>query len=108
MATTDRTFDVLAGGKPTIDRDPNDELDYSQLWARWLELSGDDTIDTAVAVNEVDVECFDITHDATTVTIWVRGGTPGVKGSVTVRITTVGDGNPRVKDCTLYFKTREN
>jgi len=103
----ERTFEVLAGGKATIERDPNDELDYTLGWSTFLARSGNDTI-ASVNVAATDVEVYDTTHNDTTVTIWVRGGTASVRGSARVRIVTNGVGaQPRTKDCTVYFKTKE-
>lgn len=106
MTVADRTFVVVAG-KASIDRDPDDELDYTLDWGPFLALSGNDTI-ASVDTDATDVEVYDKTHDDTTVTIWVRGGTAGTRGSVRVRIVTNGVGaQPRTKDCTVYFKTKE-
>lgn len=107
MATAaERTFEVKAG-KAVIDRDPDDELDYTLGWSTFLARSGNDTI-ASVDTDATDVEVYDTTHDDTTVTIWVRGGTAGTRGSVRVRIVTNGIGaQPRTKDCTVYFKTKE-
>jgi len=106
MTVADRTF-IAVAGKATIDRDPNDELDYTLDWGPFLALSGNDTI-ASVTTAEVDVDVYATTHDDTTTTIWVRGGTAGIRGSVRVRIVTNGiAAQPRTKDCTVYFKTKE-
>lgn len=100
MATD--TF-VVTAGKPTILKDPNAVLDYTMSWAAWLVAAGNDTIASVVSVGDA-VTVNSTTNNATTVTIWVSGGTVGVRGSVRVRITTVGG---RTDDRTVYFKIKE-
>jgi len=104
MAT--ETFEIAAGNKPTILKDPNAVLDYTLDWGEWLAPI-EDTINTVdVAVDGVTLD--DTTNDDTTVTIWISGGTVGERGSARVRITTVGTGaQPRTDDRTVYFKIKE-
>ena len=103
MAT--ETF-VVTAGKPIIVKDPNAVLDYTIDWTDWLA----DITDTIAAI-DVDVDGVtldDSTHDDTTVTIWISGGTVGTRGQARVRITTTGTGaQPRTDDRTVYFKIKE-
>lgn len=103
MAT--ETF-VVSVGKPTIVKDPNAVLDYTLDWTEWLEPLTDTIASVSVAVSGVTLD--HTTNNATSVTIWVSGGTVGTPGSARVRITTVGTGaRPRTDDRTVYFKIKE-
>lgn len=105
MAT--ETFVLAVGDKPTIVKDPNAVLDYTLDWTDWLA-GITDTIATATAALTGGLVLDDITHDDTTVTLWLSGGTVGSTGSARVRITTVGTGaRPRTDDRTVYFKIKE-
>lgn len=107
MATIIEQF-KLSFGKPTIEKDPDNKLDYTADFTDWLTRCGD-TIDS-VAVTYTGVTEYQApTHDDNTVTIWVQGGTAGATASARIRITTVGVGaaHPRIKDQTVYFKIKE-
>lgn len=108
MATAARTFVLAAGGKATIEKDPNAVLDYTEDWSAWLaENAPDDTI-ASVDVEVDGVTLEDTTFDDTSVTVWLSGGTVGERGSARIRITTAGVGaQPRTDDWTLYFKIKE-
>ncbi len=104
MAT--ETFEIAAGNKPTILKDPNAVLDYTLDWTEWLEPLTDTIASVSVAVSGVTLD--HTTNSATSVTIWVSGGTVGTPGSARVRITTVGTGaRPRTDDRTVYFRIKE-
>lgn len=104
MAT--ETFEVTLG-KPTIVKDPNAVLDYTIDWTEWLEPLDDTIASVAVAVAG-GITLDHTTNNATSVTIWISGGTVGERGSARVRITTVGTGaQPRTDDRTVYFKIKE-
>lgn len=104
MAT--ETFEIAAGNKPTILKDPNAVLDYTLDWSEWLEPLTDTIASVSVAVSGVTLD--HTTNNGTSVTIWVAGGTVGTRGEARVRITTVGTGaRPRTDDRTVYFKIKE-
>lgn len=108
MAT--ETYDVTNPDKPTIGKDPDAVLDYSENWTTWL-LRVTDTIDTAELVLK-DPACtlsLDPAHpamitDGLIVTAWLIGGRPGVTENATFRIHTVAG---RTDDRTLYFKVKD-
>ena len=104
MAT--ETFEITAGNKPTILKDPNAVLDYTLDWSEWLEPLTDTIASVNVAVSGVTLD--HTTNNGTSVTIWISGGTVGTRGEARVRITTVGTGaRPRTDDRTVYFKIKE-
>ena len=104
MAT--ETFEIAAGNKPTILKDPNAVLDYTLDWSEWLEPLTDTIASVSVAVSGVTLD--HTTNNGTSVTIWISGGTVGTRGEARVRITTVGTGaRPRTDDRTVYFKIKE-
>lgn len=104
MAT--ETFEIAAGNKPTILKDPNAVLDYTLDWSEWLEPLTDTIASVNVAVSGVTLD--HTTNNGTSVTIWISGGTVGTRGEARVRITTVGTGaRPRTDDRTVFFKIKE-
>lgn len=105
MATVEE-FELKVG-KPTIGKDPDDKLEYTASFADWLARCSDTIASKTVTYTGV-TEYQPPTHNSTSVTFWIQGGTPGVTASVRVRITTAGVGaQPRQKDQTLYFKIKE-
>lgn len=67
-------------------KDPSAELDYTLDWSAWL---GTDTIATSTwTVPSGLTQPKDATSTATAATVWVGGGTPGQKYTVTNRIVT--------------------
>ena len=87
------------------DKDPDEVLDYQIDWTSALDEG--DTIATSAwsivtapdAVLEIDSE----TNAATTTTVWLSGGTLGVRYGLLNRITTVGG---RTMDQSVYIKIR--
>lgn len=72
--------------------DPAARLDYGFDWGvtdylgqTWLD--GDTIATAAVTSTDAALVIEDVTHDATTVTCWVSGGTPGFS-PLTCHITT--------------------
>lgn len=96
-----REFKLIAG-RPTIDRDPQDVLDYYVRFTTWLPDGDTITAKTAVGTG-VTVDSSAISGGD--IQIWVSGGTLGETASVTVHITTAGG---RQKDQTVYFKIKRN
>lgn len=62
-------------------------LDYGYNWALWL---GTDTIVTSTWVVETGLTKGADTHDTTTTTVWLSGGTVGESYLVTNHIVTTG------------------
>lgn len=101
------TFDVTNPLKPTILKDPDAILDYSQDWSAWLTDSENDTILSHEIIPE-SVEAGAITVVSSqealgVVTARLEGGVLNETEAVVYRITTVGG---LVDDRTLYFKIR--
>jgi hypothetical protein len=99
---------TLAAGKPTIDKDPNAELDYNVRFTKWLDLVGD-TISLAPGdapvITTVGVTLLSSAIvGGKVVVLWLGGGTVGQPASATVRIKTVAG---RIDDRTVYFKVKQ-
>ena len=76
-------------------KDGDSLLDYLIDWTEFLE---SDLIDSVLWIVPDGLASEAETHDNTTATIWLSGGTVGVCYDVTCRITTVGG---RVDDRTI-------
>lgn len=94
-------FTVIAN-KPTITKDPNAVLDYYENFTNWLP-EGDLIVSVTTIATGITVDEANITGAGKFVQLWCSGGTLGVTGTVTVRITTV---EGRIDDRTLYFKMK--
>lgn len=68
-------------------KDPDEVLDYQIDWSGRLK---DDTIQTSIWIVPPDITKNSDTHTDTTSTIWLSGGTEGLRLSITCRITTAG------------------
>lgn len=91
-------------GKPTIERDPNDVLDYYANFNDWLDVGDTITSHTIVDVTGgITINSSDVA--AGVVRVWVSSGVIGTPASFTVRIVTAGG---RTKDQTLYFKVKKH
>jgi hypothetical protein len=89
-----------------IDKDPNAVLDYTTDWTNYLAPISD-TIASAVVVLDGSsglTQPTSATVTSTSVTLWLGGGTAGLTGSVTVRITTTGG---RIDDRTFFVNIVE-
>lgn len=86
----------------TAIKDPNAVLDYGYDWSKWL-LSVDDTI-TSSTWTVTGATADSDSHDDTTTTVWLSGGTVGTPIVATNRITTAGG---RTDDRTLRIAVRE-
>lgn len=88
--------------------DPQARLDYRWDWSDWLD---GDTITAATVVATRDgtpdatVTVEAPSHDATTVTAWVSGGTVGTKVSLTAHITTAA-GRQEDRTIPIYIRQR--
>lgn len=70
-----------------FNKDPQSTLDYSSDWAAWLAVDGD-TISSHTVTADTGISVNSSTNTTTDVTVWLSGGTAGVKYRVTVQITT--------------------
>jgi hypothetical protein len=68
-------------------KDPQSKLDYTVDWTAWL---GSDTIAASTWTLEAGLTKDSETRTATTSTVWVMGGTPGMIYRATCQITTAG------------------
>ncbi|WP_225784449.1 hypothetical protein [Xenophilus sp. Marseille-Q4582] len=103
MATIKPTTYRDDGKGPTIDKDPDAVLDYSQDWGPWLQ-NVSDTIVSHEIVAEDGLTVESSANDATTVTAWVSGGIAGKTQRLTFRVTTA-DG--RTDDRSVFLKILE-
>jgi hypothetical protein len=100
---TVETWDQTDPTKPTIPKDPDAILDYPIDLSAWLTPIADTIasvqtlVTNGVVVNEAIV-------NGMTVILWVAGGTPNTKATVTLRFTTNGG---RTDDRTFYFKIKD-
>lgn len=92
-------------------KDPDAKLDYTQSWVGWLEegeeiatsewfVEGDDE-DLTIGVDQ-----YAPTHDETSATVWLVGGTASTKYLVTNRITT-DHVPPRIDDRSFWLPIAE-
>lgn len=82
-------------------KDPNAILDYKWDYSSWLEPG--DTITAHDIIVDGTLTLGPHSHDDTSVTAWLSGGTEGDRARVTVRVTTA-DG--RVDDRTSVIEIR--
>jgi hypothetical protein len=68
-------------------QDPSAVLDWGMSWSSWL---GTDTITTSTWTVQTGLTKGADTHDATTTTVWLSGGTLGTRYAVTNRVVTAG------------------
>jgi hypothetical protein len=82
-------------------KDPDEVLDYVRDWS--AVLVGGDTIATSTWTPETGITVNSSSHDDTTATVWISGGTLGADYGVLNRITTTAG---RTLDHTLRFLIR--
>lgn len=83
-------------------KDPDATLDYGWDWSAWLD---GDTIATAEVLAEDGITVDSDSATATTVTVWLSGGTVDEEYRVTSRITT-GGGRTDDRTMTIYVQHR--
>lgn len=86
----------------TIEKSPDDVLDYDVDFARWLPT--DDYVDTATAAVEDStavVDSVDVSADR--VKIWISGGADGESGTLTLTATT---SQGRTKEVCLRLRVK--
>jgi hypothetical protein len=80
------------------DKDPNDVLDYTIDWSKFL---GSDTIATSIWIVPAGITKNSNSNTTTLATVWLSGGTAGETYQVTNRITTAG-GRTKDKSFSIY------
>lgn len=88
-------------------KDPSAVLDYRQDWSAWLAalpVEGSDTIATSTWIVPTGITKNSDSHDGTSATIWLSGGTANTNYRLTNRITTAGG---RTDDRTFIVTVRE-
>lgn len=88
--------------------DPDARLDWRFSWADWL--TDGDTIATATVTDttgstEPAIVVGTVTHDDTSVTVWLSGGVAGQLARITCRITT-SQGRTDERTLRLYITDR--
>jgi len=72
-------------------KDPAANLPFSENWATWLAGEGSDTISTSTWVaTPTGLTIGATSHDTTSATVWISGGTVDVTYTLTNHIVTVG------------------
>ena len=89
MAVIDK-YELTDPRKPTIDKDANATLDYSQSWTAWLAKVSDTIATVVVVADEPLLVEDDPDIAAGVVTAYISGGTVGAVHKVTFKITTAG------------------
>lgn len=83
-------------------KDPQAILDYAINWATWL---GADAISSSVWEADDGITIVSHSHDATTATVWLSGGTHGVTYNLTCHIVTAaGREDDRTITVKVYHK----
>lgn len=83
-------------------KDPGAKKDYRKDWSQWLDEG--DVIETSTWTVPDELEHVTDSHDDTSATIWLAGGTLGASYTVTNHIVTA-DG--REDDSSFYFTIRD-
>lgn len=103
---------ITTGDTAHIERDDDDVLDYVLDYTDWLQgdtLSAVDAVASGVTLGNVSVNAAPITVDGESVAagkavvFWLSGGTSGVRGSLSIKITSAAG---RVRDETYPVITR--
>lgn len=82
-------------------KDPDDVLDYTINWAKFLD---QDTIATSTFTVVSGITKDGESNTTTSSTVWLSGGTIGQTYQISCRITTVGG---RTKDQSFYIKVEQ-
>lgn len=104
------TYFVDSKGDFVIDRDTDAQLDYSFDWTAWLALNPGDAISAVEFIVDPTLTVVNQSHDASTATVWLTGGTKPDEGPnklrVTCRITTTNT-PPRIDDRSIFLRIVE-
>lgn len=82
-------------------KDPQAKLDYKWDWTAWL---AGDTIASATVTGPDGITISDVSHDTTTVTAWVAGGTLKTRYGLVCHVVTAGG---REDDRTLTLQIED-
>lgn len=82
-------------------KSPEATLDYKFDWSRWLPTG--DTIATSSMTADTGLTVASDTHDTSTATVWLSGGTDGQNYDVVNEITTAGG---RTDERTMVIQVR--
>ena len=85
----------------SIPKDPNSTLDYAFDWSSWL---GSDSLASHTIIADSRLTVNSSSQSATSVTVWLSGGTAGYLHDVTCRVTTTGG---RIDDRTITLDVAE-
>lgn len=81
-------------------QDPDETKDYERDWSTEL---GADTIATSTWTPDTGITVDSDSHDTTTATVWISGGTDGTNYDVLNTVTTAGG---RTLEHSLQFRIR--
>ena len=95
------TYYTDTDGLPTIDKDPDAVLDYSQDWSDWLSPLSDTITGTPTWTVGAGLTKTSQSNTTTSATAFISGGTVGSKEPVACKITTTGG---RTDERTVYLK----
>jgi len=100
------TYDLTKPTQPTIIKDPDATLDYSQDWSAWLTDVGGDTITDHEILFGDDSTCTLVQSSVLdgVVTAFISGGTLNTKEQVTYRITTAAG---RIDDRSIWLNIKQ-
>lgn len=87
----------------TYIKDPDAVLDYLVDWSEWL--ADAETIDTSTILVETGITKDSDTHDTTSATVWLSGGTLGETYEITNRIVT-NQGRTDDRTILIYIAAR--
>jgi hypothetical protein len=72
-----------------VEKDPDAVLDWERDWGPWLADLGD-TIQSSTWIVPAGITKTSESNTTTTATVWLSGGTAGLRYTVTNRIVTAG------------------
>ena len=88
-----------------VDKDPDENLDYSFDWNEDGWLDSGDTIDSSVWSTPTGLTEGSKSNDTTTTTVWLSGGTAGKRYPVVNRVTTA---EGRIGEWTLLVNCKNS
>ena len=89
----------------TFDKDPDAVLDYQWDWELWLQPT--EVITNATITVPDGIVLDSSSHDDTTVTAWLSGGTAGIGYMINCHIETLDGAEVREDDRSIYIVCRE-
>ena len=98
------TYDLTNPERPTIVKDPDATLDYSQRWTEWLAMVSDSIISASVQADAPLIVVGGAEIDGGIVSAMISGGTPLQVHRVTFTIVTSGG---RTDQRSLFLRIRQ-